>query len=77
MPHGPTLEPQKNSAAMRRPSDFTQGTNSIDGMNWMFSYYREHPTNTLFDAGIGLSNTLKRAYLESKRAVKNSDARQP
>jgi hypothetical protein len=58
-------------------SDFTQGTKSIDWMNWMFSYCREHPTNTLFDAGIGLSNTLKRAYLESRRTIKNSDARQP
>jgi hypothetical protein len=58
-------------------SDFTQGTKSIDWMNWMFSYCREHPTNTLFDAGIGLSNALKRAYLESRNTVRNSNARQP
>jgi hypothetical protein len=58
-------------------SDFTQGTRSIDWMNWMFSYCREHPTSTLFDAGIGLSNSLKRTYLETRRTVKNSDSRQP
>jgi hypothetical protein len=58
-------------------SDFTQGTKSLDWMNWIFSYCREHPGGTLFDAGIGLSNSLKRAYLESRRSVKNSDARQP
>ncbi len=58
-------------------SDFTQGTKSIDWMNWMFSYCREHPNNTLFDAGIGLSNSLKRAYLATRHTVKNSDSRQP
>jgi hypothetical protein len=57
--------------------DFTQGTKSIDWMNWMFSYCRDNPTKTLFDAGIGLSNTLKRAYKESRHTVKNSDSRQP
>jgi hypothetical protein len=57
--------------------NFTQGTKSIDWMNWMFSYCREHPTKTLFDAGIGLSNALKRDYIEARRAVKNSDARLP
>jgi hypothetical protein len=46
-------------------------------MNWMFSYCREHPTNTLFDAGIGLSNALKRNYLESRNTVRNPNARQP
>jgi hypothetical protein len=56
--------------------NFTQGTKSIDWMNWMFDYCREHPTKTLFDAGIGLSNELKRAYIESRRAVNNSEARQ-
>jgi len=53
--------------------NFTQGTKSIDWMNWMFSYCRENPTKTLFDAGIGLSNELKRSYLESRRT---SDARE-
>ena len=57
--------------------NFTQGTKSIDWMNWMFSYCREHPTNTLFDAGIGLSNTLKRSYLESRRTVKSAEVPQP
>ena len=57
--------------------NFTQGTKSIDWMNWMFNYCRENPTKTLFDAGIGLSNTLKRAYLESRRNISSSDSRQP
>ena len=57
--------------------NFTQGTRSIDWMNWMFDYCREHPSKTLFDAGIGLSNTLKRAYLDSRRTVKNTEAGQP
>ena len=57
--------------------DFTQGTKSFDWMNWIFGYCHEHPTNTLFDAGIGLSNALKRSYLESRRTVNNSDSRQP
>jgi len=54
--------------------NFTQGTKSIDWMNWMFSYCRENPTKTLFDAGIGLSNELKRSYLESRRIDKNSES---
>ena len=57
--------------------DFTQGTKSLDWMNWIFGYCHDHPTNTLFDAGIGLSNALKRSYLESRRTVNNSDSRQP
>jgi len=57
--------------------NFTQGTKSIDWMNWMFSYCRENPTKTLFDAGIGLSNELKRTYLESRRIDKNSESPQP
>jgi hypothetical protein len=57
--------------------NFTQGTKSIDWMNWMFSYCRENPTKTLFDAGIGLSNELKRSYLESRRIDKNSESPQP
>ena len=57
--------------------DFTQGTKSLDWMNWIFSYCREHPGGTLFDAGIGLSNSLKQAYKESRRSVKSSDSRQP
>ena len=57
--------------------DFTQGTKSLDWMNWMFSYCREHPTSTLFDAGIGVSNVLTQAYKESRRNVKSSESRQP
>jgi hypothetical protein len=56
--------------------NFTQGTKSIDWMNWMFNYCRENPTKTLFDAGIGLSNEMKRVYIESRRTVKNSEANQ-
>lgn len=57
--------------------DFTQGTTSPDWMNWMFSYCREHPASTLFDAGIGLSNVLTKAYKESRRAVKKSASSEP
>lgn len=56
--------------------DFTQGSKSLDWMNWMFAYCREHPANTLFDAGIGLSNALAKAYQET-RDVRKSAARQP
>ena len=48
--------------------DFTQGSKSIDWMNWMFGFCRDHPTKTLFDAGIGLSNVLAKAYRESRRS---------
>ncbi len=57
--------------------NFTQGTKSIDWMNWMFTYCQENPNKTLFDAGIGLSNALKRTYLESRRSVKSSEVAQP
>ena len=46
--------------------DLTKGTRSLDWMNWMFSYCREHPASTLFEAGIGLSNKLARAYRETR-----------
>ena len=57
--------------------DFTQGTKSLDWMNWIFSYCRENPSRTLFDAGIGLSNSLKRAYLEARQTPKKSEPRPP
>ena len=53
--------------------DFTQGSKSIDWMNWMFGFCREHPTKTLFDAGIGLSNKLAKAYRESRRSERRVD----
>ena len=46
--------------------DFTQGSKQIDWMNWIFSYCQEHPSNTLFDAGIGLSQVLAKSYKESR-----------
>jgi hypothetical protein len=58
--------------------DFTQGSKSIDWMNWIFNYCKEHPAGTLFDAGIGLSNSLKRAYLEARQTPrKKTDTTQP
>ena len=46
--------------------DLTQGSKWFDWMNWTFSYCRDHPTSTLFDAGVGLSNVLARSYKESR-----------
>jgi hypothetical protein len=46
--------------------DFTQGSKQIDWMNWIFGYCQEHPANTLFDAGIGLSQVLAKSYKESR-----------
>jgi len=46
--------------------DFTQGSKQIDWMNWIFSYCQDHPANTLFDAGIGLSQVLAKSYKESR-----------
>jgi hypothetical protein len=46
--------------------DFTQGSKQVDWMNWIFSYCQAHPTNTLFDAGIGLSQVLAKSYKESR-----------
>ena len=48
-------------------SDFTQGTKSLDWMNWIFSYCREHPGGTLFDAGIGLSKGRPPAAFPNSR----------
>jgi hypothetical protein len=46
--------------------DFTQGSKQIDWMNWIFSYCQDHPANTLFDAGIGLSQVLAKSYKETR-----------
>lgn len=53
--------------------DFTQGSKSIEWMDWMFGFCRDHPTKTLFDAGIGLSNKLAKAYRESRRSERRAD----
>jgi hypothetical protein len=42
-------------------------------MDWMFGFCRDHPTKTLFDAGIGLSNKLAKAYRESRRSERRAD----
>ena len=55
--------------------DITQGTRSLDWMNWMFEYCRAHPNSTLFDAGIGLSNALAKSYRDTRSVAK--DAHQP
>jgi hypothetical protein len=46
--------------------DLTQGSRWFEWMNWTFSYCREHPTSTLFDAGVRLSNVLAKSYRESR-----------
>jgi hypothetical protein len=56
--------------------DLTQGTKWLDWMDWTFSYCREHPTSTLFDAGIGLSNALARAYRDARHSGVSSDSHQ-
>ena len=47
--------------------DLTKGTKSLEWMNWMFNYCRQHPASTLFEAGVGLSNSLVRTYKESRQ----------
>jgi len=46
--------------------DFTQGSKQVDWMTWIFGYCRDHPADTLFDAGIGLSQNLAKSYKESR-----------